>query len=296
MTFYKYQHIEKIGTIETEGIEKGMCYIFPKLDGTNGSIWKNGDFIRTGSRNRELGIDSDNAGFSKWVSEQECFNNFFDKFPGLRLYGEWLVPHTLETYRDDAWRKFYVFDVMDQDRYLTYEEYTPLLDESGIEYIPAMCKVKNPTQEKLFELIDKNTFLIKDGQGSGEGIVIKNYDYKNRFGRVTWAKLVKNEFKDKLSINKKFGTPEVKCKFEIEQKIIDKFVTMHLIEKEYSKIVNESGWSSKFIPKLIGVVFYCLVKEEMWNILQEFKKPVIDFKKLNGLCTEKIKELKPEIF
>lgn len=296
MTFYKYQHIEKIGTIETEGIEKGMCYIFPKLDGTNGSIWRDGDFIKTGSRKRELGIDSDNAGFCKWVSDQECFDEFFNKYPDLRLYGEWLVPHTLKTYRDDAWRKFYVFDVMEQDRYLTYEEYTPILSEFEIEYIPAMCKIKKPTHEKLFELLDKNIFLIKDGQGSGEGIVIKNYYYKNRFGRVTWAKIVKNEFKDKLSKNEMFGVSEIKCKFEIEQKIIDKFVTPHLIEKEYSKIVNESGWSSKFIPKLIGVVFYCLVKEEMWNILQEFKKPAIDFKKLNGLCTEKIKEIKPEIF
>lgn len=296
MTFNKYQHIEKIGTIETQGIENGVCYIFPKLDGTNGSIWRDGDFIKTGSRKRELGIDSDNAGFCKWVSDQECFDEFFNKYPDLRLYGEWLVPHTLKTYRDDAWRKFYVFDVMEQDRYLTYEEYTPILSEFEIEYIPAMCKIKNPTHEKLFELLDKNIFLIKDGQGTGEGIVIKNYDYKNRFGRVTWAKIVKNEFKDKLSKNEMFGTPELKCKYETEQKIVDKFVTQHLIEKEYSKIVNESGWSSKFIPKLIGVVFYCLIKEEMWNILQEFKKPSIDFKKLNGLCTEKIKEIKPEIF
>lgn len=296
MNFNKYQHVEKMGTIETQGIENGMCYVFPKLDGTNGSIWLNDISIRAGSRNRELEIDNDNAGFYKWVLNQTNILKLLTENPNVRLYGEWLVPHTLKTYRDDAWHKFYVFDVMDQDRYLTYEEYTPLLEEFEIEYIPAMCKVKNPTQEKLFELLDKNTFLIKDGQGSGEGIVIKNYDYVNRFGRVTWAKLVKNEFKDKLSTNKKFGTPEVKCKFEIEQKIIDKFVTPHLIEKEHSKIVNESGWSSKFIPKLIGVVFYCLIKEEMWNILQEFKKPVIDFKKLNGLCTEKIKELKPEIF
>lgn len=294
MKFNKYQHLEKFGTIETEGIENGMCYIFPKLDGTNGSVWKDGE-IKAGSRNRELSVDSDNAGFYNYVLNNKKYYDFFNKH-NLRLYGEWLVPHTLKTYRGDAWRKFYVFDVMNEDRYLTYEEYTPLLGEFGIEYIPAMCKVKNPTQEKLFELLDKNTFLIKDGQGSGEGIVIKNYDYKNRFGRVTWAKLVKNEFKDKLSKNDMFGVTEVKCKFEIEQKIIDKFVTPHLIEKEYSKIVNESGWSSKFIPKLLGVIFYCLVKEEMWDIIQEFKKPVIDFKKLNGLCTEKIKELKPEIF
>ena len=35
MEFTKYQHIERLGTTETNGIEMGMCYIFPKIDGTN---------------------------------------------------------------------------------------------------------------------------------------------------------------------------------------------------------------------------------------------------------------------
>ena len=31
--------------------------------------------------------------------------------PTHRLFGEWLIPHRLRTYRDDAWKRFYVFDV-----------------------------------------------------------------------------------------------------------------------------------------------------------------------------------------
>ena len=61
--FKKYQHIERLGTDETEGILDGLVYVFPKIDGTNGSIWweptcmskttKNHGCIRFGSRNRE---------------------------------------------------------------------------------------------------------------------------------------------------------------------------------------------------------------------------------------------------
>ena len=43
----------------------------------------------------------------------------------------------------------------------------------------------------------------------------------------------------------------------------DKYiVTKSLIEKEKAKIENENygDWSSKFIPRLINTVFYCLVK------------------------------------
>ena len=38
--FVKYQHIERFGTQETEGIENGTCYVFPKIDGTNASLWQ----------------------------------------------------------------------------------------------------------------------------------------------------------------------------------------------------------------------------------------------------------------
>ena len=40
-SFSKYQHVERLGTTETNGIEMGMCYIFPKIDGTNSQLWFN---------------------------------------------------------------------------------------------------------------------------------------------------------------------------------------------------------------------------------------------------------------
>lgn len=33
-----YIHLEKLGKTEVEDITYGECYIFPKLDGTNGVI------------------------------------------------------------------------------------------------------------------------------------------------------------------------------------------------------------------------------------------------------------------
>ena len=37
--FKQYQHIERFGTSEVESIEFGLCYVFPKIDGTNSSMW-----------------------------------------------------------------------------------------------------------------------------------------------------------------------------------------------------------------------------------------------------------------
>lgn len=61
-SFYKYQHVERLGTTETNGIEMGMCYIFPKIDGTNSQLWFN-EGLQAGSRNRHLEVENDNAGF-----------------------------------------------------------------------------------------------------------------------------------------------------------------------------------------------------------------------------------------
>jgi hypothetical protein len=296
MEFVKYQHIERIGTAETNGIENGMCYVFPKIDGTNSSLWQHNGELKAGSRTRELSLDNDNAGFYNWaVTQTSTIGQFFIAYPDLRLYGEWLVPHTLKTYEDTAWRKFYVFDVMNSSGiYLPYEIYKPMLEEFQIEYIPPICKVENPTYERLINQLEKNGYLIQDGKGTGEGIVIKRYDYVNKFGRTTWAKIVKNEFK---TSHAKIGdVTELKENKIIEQDIVNKYVTLTLIDKEFAKIENDCGWTSKMIPRLLNTVFYCLITEECWNFVKEFKNPTIDFKRLAYFSTVKIKELKPNIF
>ena len=298
MEFLKYQHVERFGTTETNGIENGMCYVFPKIDGTNSQLWLNCDTFETklmaGSRNRQLELNNDNSGFYNWACEQDNIFDFFKKYPNLRLYGEWLVPHSLKTYNESAWRKFYVFDVMEGENYLPYEEYAALLEPFGIEFIPPLCKVENPTYERLIAKLEKNGYLIDDGKGIGEGIVIKNYNYKNKYGRVTWAKIVTNEFKAKHA---KCQVTEIKESKKIEQEICEKYVTKALIEKELAKIENECGdWSSKYIPRLINTVYYCLVTEECWNFVKEFKFPNVDFKRLQFFCTHQIKAQMPDIF
>lgn len=295
MEFKKYMHIERFGTTETQGIENGMCYVFPKIDGTNSQIWCDTENIRCGSRTRELSIDNDNAGFMQWAIIQPAFHRFFNKYPNLRLYGEWLVPHALKTYAETAWRNFYVFDVVDSEGdYLPYEQYASYLEEFGIEFIPPLCKVENPTYDRLIAQLEKNGYLIEDGKGIGEGIVIKNYDYKNKYGRVTWAKIVTNEFKAK---HQKHQVTEIKESKIIEQEICEKYVTKALVEKEIAKIENETGeWSSKYIPRLINTVYYCLVTEECWNFVKEFKFPNVDFKRLQFFCTQQIKTQMPNLF
>ena len=296
--FRKYMHVERFGNDEVQGIEIGGCYVFPKLDGTNASVWSNSEGeVCTGSRNRQLSLDEDNAGFCNWVFRSNEILSFLENYPGLRLYGEWLVPHSLRTYRDDSWRRLYVFDVFDDnlDTFLKYDDYQPLMEEHEIDYVSPLCVLNNATYDNLLVELENNYFLIQEGKGCGEGIVIKNYNYTNRFGNTIWAKMVTNTFKEKHV--KTMGATVKNMKEMTENVIVEDYVTKHLVDKAYAKIVNEcEGWSSKYIPRLLSTVFYDLVNEETWNVVKKMKNPTINFKTLNSLTILKIKELKPELF
>jgi len=295
--FKPYMHIERFGLDEVAGINVGTCYIFPKIDGTNASVWYNGK-LHAGSRKRELTLEKDNAGFLDFVlsspMEKRLLALFSDK-PSWRLYGEWLVPHTLKTYREDAWKHFYVFDVFDDAReeYLPYYEYIEALQEYGVDFIPPIEIVDNPTEEHLVKLLSSNTFLIEDGKGSGEGIVVKRYGFKNNYGRTVWAKLVRNEFREKHINN--FGLPRAQMS-PLEHKLAQEFVTEARLNKVLAKMRETGPFSRKRIPELFGRVWHEIITEEMWNILKSYGNVTINFRFFYSSTIEEVKRLLPEIF
>jgi len=300
--FIKYQHVERYGKVEVDGIEQGTCYVFPKIDGTNGQVWLDEDgTVRCGSRNRELTLDNDNAGFLKATLESNKIVAFIHDHPDLRLYGEWLVPHSFKLYREDAWRKFYVFDVCRVDpvgekEYLTYDEYSPLLEDYGIEYIPPIFYGDNLHPDRFYDALEEGYYLVEDGKGTGEGIVIKNYDYRNRFGKTVWAKIVTSEFKAKHC--KSMGAREITEKPLVEDAIALQYVTKALVDKVVAniEIANDCDFTGKDIPRLLGMVYYDLVNEEAWDFVKKHKNPTINFKLLNRAVILRIKEHRPELF
>ena len=303
------------------GIADGTCYVFPKLDGTNASVWFDAEdaAVRCGSRNHRLTLEGDNAGFCAWVNQSESltmarFVDLFCEHPEWTLYGEWLVPHTLKTYREDAWRRFWIFDVYDrgQQRYVPWDEYGPDLMARGFDVIPPLAIVINPLVQDLRKISDTNTFLIQDGAGIGEGIVIKNYNYRNVYGRQTWAKIVRAEFKDQFHAACAGGTGPggvaVRMgSFDIERTIAEKYVSDTLAQKTFAKILLDNeieNWQTvprrelgkRVIPRLLETVWDELIREELWDAIKEHKEPTIDFKRLKRHAMAATKRHLPGLF
>ena len=320
MEFRKYDHVERLGHDDISDLLLGTVHVFPKLDGTNASVWLADDAsLAAGSRTRMLSLGADNAGFFAAIQEHEGVASLLAERQEWRVYGEWLVPHTLKTYREDVWRKFYVFDVHDGAKYLPFDYYAPILEEHGLDFIHPLCTFTNPSVGNLQHEADQNTYLIVDGAGVGEGIVVKNYQWMNRHGRQPWGKIVRNEFKK--DNRRAFGTPDKAGAFQVEHAIAEEFVTSSLVSKERAKILQEianaeapgvdmiepgvqrgmkaleEAHRGKIIPQLLGMVYYAIVTEELWAALKKHKAhQVVDFKKLRACCVLHTKRLAQDLF
>ena len=81
---------------------------------------------------------------------------------------------------------------------------------------------------------------MPDGE-VGEGWVFKNYNWRNHFGNIVWAKYIYPQFKQKHETT--FGKSATKL--GIESKIARDFLTPETVEKEYQKMIQENGDDSK---------------------------------------------------
>lgn len=335
--FRKYDHLERKAHPDVADICFGTVHVFPKIDGTNASVWAepvddpalDSVHVCCGSRKRVLSANDDNHGFHAFVFGDDvraiALRMFVMQFPDLVVYGVWLVPHTLKTYREDAWRRFYVFDVWSRvtKKYLPHFMYAATMANMGIDVIPPLAVIKDPSEEQLAGLRDvKNTYLIKDDVGVGEGIVLKNYDWTDKHGRQPWAKVVRGEFKDDNA--KMFGPRLSSGPKQVEREIVAALCTPEFIRKEFAKVVNavakeaetrlildtmepesdiEMRWSAfievnrgKIIPRFLGTVYHEFVTEECWAFVKKFKNPIVDFGKLQKLVTLVAKVTMKDIF
>ena len=151
--------------------------------------------------------------------------------------------------------------------------------------------LQNPTADEVVAYKDSATFLTKGGV-AGEGIVIKNYEFVNKYGRTTWAKVVRAESRVATKLQK----PIIgRC---IESEIVDAFVTEAFVEKEFYKLANENGgvFERRLIGRFLNTVWYTLITEEMYHAISKFKNPKIDFQMLRRLTEEKVKIIKRNTF
>ena len=275
MEFKKYEKIHHINKDESDWILDWLCYIQEKIDWSNLSVWTDNWEIKVWSRNQDVSEWSF-RGAVEYINTHEGIKALLDTLEWeIRLYWEWLVPHTITDYSPEAYNHFYLFDIeIDWER-MNILEVEELAKEHSIYYAEILAILHQPTIEQLQEYVWM--CKIKNWGKGGEWIVVKNLEYVNKFWNLTYAKIVSDKFKEENSIV--FWNT---FKWDVEMKIVDKYLTYGRVLKIINKIEQSENrnlckWD---INQIIWMVQYDIITEEAWKIQKSW---TVDFKRLRWL-------------
>lgn len=191
----KYTDIIRLGHKSTEGVLKvgDIITITEKLDGSNASFCLDDEGeVMCFSRNTILDQSNTLNGFYNWVQmvivpikHKLMFN--------VRYFGEWLVPHKVK-YLPEAYKDFYLFSVYDEHagEYGTNESVLEQAVHLGLQTPELFYFGEYKSFEHLMSFVGKSNLTLEPN--TGEGIVVKNPKFIDKYGRQLFVKLVSEAF------------------------------------------------------------------------------------------------------
>lgn len=284
--FKKYPKIHAYGKSENVGIlDEGDFIVQEKLDGANVSIWLEAGEINMGSRTQK--ITEGFNGFCEYVKEHKGIKKFFEEHPDLRLYGEWLVRHTI-SYNETAYKKFYLYDILlPNDEWMRSDD----VQETAITYDISFPTIFHDTvKDGVINLEEINAFTGKTELGKmGEGIVIKNVGFVNSFGDHAYAKIVTQEFKEGNALV--FGGNNKHSETYWEMYIINQYATLARVKKVMHKLqpIIDEPLDKKHTPRITNTCYHDMITEEAWEIAKKVQH--VDFKALKRLSFKKFVQI-----
>lgn len=282
MKYKSYPKIHALHKEEVENILDNDVVVQVKIDGANGVVFLEDGVVRCGSRTRMLPLDESFRGFQEYINARPEIKNFLVENPDLILYGEWLVKHSIN-YTQDHYNKFYLFDVLDGDKYLEQGLVQALAERLGVEY-PIVYGSGKFTVDELDAFIEKEWLGHKN-----EGVVVKPLNFVNKFGDIVYAKRVSQAFKEQNAIV--FGGNDKHSDAYWEQYVTNKYCTIATLEKNLNKLAPtiEGRIDKQHTPLIAGTCVHDTWVENSWEIFK--KVPALDLKKLNNLMMRKYVQL-----
>ena len=265
----KYMDVVRLGHKTTVGVlnEGDHIVIQEKLDGANASFKREGNDIIAFSRNTQLSPENNLRGFYEWTQTLDATN----LLEGVIYFGEWLVKHKLD-YGNNM-NQFYLFDIYNEYSQ-DYEKFSIVKFESvrlNLNLIPVFYEGEYKSFEHLESFIGKTEL----GVNAGEGIVVKNVHYQDRYGKQLFVKLVSDSFRE---VQKQKAPKDPNFTSE-EQVAVRSVLTKARVEKMIYKLVDENVLDEKFgiedmgtILKQLGNRLYDDIVKEEYEIIKNFEE------------------------
>lgn len=247
----KYHSIVRMGHRSTKNVfnNRSNIIIQEKIDGANASFRLGSNSLESYSRNRKLDEDANLNGFYEWVLE----NVNKDKVNENYIYfGEWLNPHKVKY--EKYMHQFFLFDVYDTslEKYVEFNIVKEQAEILNINLVPVFYEGLYKGFEHLESFIGKTNLDGRLGDKTmGEGIVVKNVDYIDRFGRQLFVKLVADEFREvqKQKAPKNPNRPKTKLELFAES-----VITVARVEKAIYNLIDEKVISKDWSIEDMGIV------------------------------------------
>jgi hypothetical protein len=260
----KYQDITRLGHKTTLGVlNKGdHIVIQEKIDGANASFRRVGNELVAFSRNHQLTPENTLGGFYEFVQELNVSIG-----EGLIFFGEYSNPHKVKY--PEHQKKFFLFDIYDIEsgKYLPWETVKQVGKDLGLNLVPVFYEGEYQSFEHLQSFVGKTELGGKLGDiDTGEGIVVKQVDYVDRFGNQKFVKLVTDAFRE---VQKQKAPKDPKKELTQEQVFVDQTVTEARVEKMLYKFIDEGILDEHYGIEDMGVILKNMNPRIQEDILKE---------------------------
>lgn len=288
-TYRSFIHVERLedSKFDIPSFLNGKVFIFPKLDGTNFCAWADVDGkIHCGSRKREISIERDNAESCLYFQTEPQYKQLREWLidnPDIIVYGEWLhglnkhaQTGTIKKYKDAG---LWIIDVYcDSTGYIPFDTYELWLEGVYQQVVKPLAVIQNPSLKQVEGYVENHFNL--PGDVLGEGIVIKNYDYRNFRGNYQVGKIVNAE--SKVGKGRIKNSKSSMSNDEVVNTIVQFYVTDADCEKAKQKACVKFDLEEWEVNKAtmgfyLNALFQDLIEEELWSILKKLKMPTIQF-------------------
>lgn len=260
----KFMDIVRLGHKTTLGVlgENDNIVIQEKIDGANASFRRVGDELVAFSRNHQLTPENNLGGFYEFVQGLDIHIG-----EGLIFFGEWTNPHKVKY--PEHQKKFFLYDIYDIEsgKYLHFDFVKAIGESLGLNLVPVFYEGKYESFEHLQSFVGKTALGGKLGDiETGEGIVVKNPDYVDRFGNQIFVKLVTDAFREVQS-QKAPKNPVIEL--TQEQTFVNQTVTDARVEKFLHKFVDEGILDEHFGIEDMGLILRNMNPRITEDILKE---------------------------
>lgn len=231
----KYHKIIRYGHKSTQDVLNKGDYIIiqEKIDGANASFAVINGELKCWSRNRELNESNTLEGFYGWVQQNVQVQKLLE---GVVYFGEWTAQHKVSY--EGYMKQFFLYDIynLHLEEYVSFSMVRDEAKRLGLQLIPVFFEGEFESFEQLMSYVGRTDLGGKlKGKPTGEGIVVKNVNYRDEFGKQVFVKLVIDGFRE---IQRQKQAKDSKKAFSEAESKVRECVTLPRVEKQVFKLID----------------------------------------------------------